>query len=286
MKITTVIVKQVKMTMTSKNLIKKDFRKAFWRTFAMGASWEFSKQLGTGYAYAMTPLLKRIFKGKPEKLKESMRRNTEFFNVSNFCSSLIMGISASMEEKYAEDDDFDPRTISNIKASLMGPLSAIGDSLMMGTWRIICTSIAAAFALKGNVIGPILFILAYNIPTTIVRWYGLKYGYTFGVGFLDKLNSSGAIEKLSYYSSILGMIVIGAMTSNYVVIKTPLSFGKGGAKLTLQGDILNQVVPGLLPLLAVFIMYRMLKKGVNVGWIMLGTFVLGIVCSYFKIFVP
>lgn len=27
----------------------------------MGASWEYSKQLGVGYAYAMTPLLKKIF---------------------------------------------------------------------------------------------------------------------------------------------------------------------------------------------------------------------------------
>lgn len=278
--------RQVQTTMTSEKLTNKDFRKAFWRTFSMGASWEFSKQLGTGYAFAITPLLKKIFKNKPEKLKESLQRNTEFFNVSNFCSSTIMGITASMEEKYAEDDEFDTRIISNIKASLMGPLSAIGDSLVMGTWRIICTSIAATFALKGNVLGPILFILAYNIPCTLVRWYGLKYGYTFGVGFLDKLNSSGAIEKLSYYSSILGMIVIGAMTSNYVVIKTPLSFGKGGAKLTLQGDVLNQIVPGLLSLLAVYIMYKLLKKGVNVGWIMVGTFVVGIVCSYFKIFVP
>ena len=274
------------MTTTSSKLRPKDFRRAFWRTFSMGASWEYSKQLGVGYAYAMTPLLERIFQNKPDKLKESLKRNTEFFNVSNFCASTIMGISASMEERYADSDDFDPNTISNIKASLMGPLSAIGDSLMMGTWRIICTSIATVFALKGNFLGPLLFILAYNIPCTLVRWYGLKYGYQFGVGFLDKLNMSGAFEKLSYYSSILGMIVIGAMTSNYVVINTPLSFGKGKAKLTLQGDVLNQIVPGLLPLLAVFIMYKFLTKGVNVGWIIFGTFVLGIVCSYFKIFVP
>lgn len=269
--------------MTSSNLKKKDFVKAFWRTFSMGASWEYSKQLGVGYAYAMTPLLEKIFKDKPEKLKKSLKRNTEFFNVSNFCSSSIMGVTASMEEKYATDDDFDPTTISSIKASLMGPLSAIGDSLMMGTWRIICTSIAAAFALKGNILGPILFILAYNIPTTLIRWYGLKYGYTMGVSFFDKLGSSDIIGKLSHYSSILGMIVIGAMTSSYVVMKTPISFGKGGAKLSLQTDVFNQIVPGLLSLLATYIMYKLLKKGVSVGWIVLGTFVVGVIFSYFHL---
>jgi len=270
-------------TMTSSNLTKKDFRRAFWRTFSMGASWEFSRQLGVGYAYAMTPLLEKIFKNKPEKLKESLKRNTEFFNVSNFCSSSIMGITASMEEKYAVDDDFDTTSISSIKASLMGPLSAIGDSLMMSTWRIICTSIAAAFALKGSILGPFLFILAYNIPCTLIRWYGLKYGYSMGVSFFDKLSSNDIIGKLSYYASILGMIVIGAMTSSYVVMKTPLTFGKGGAKLSLQSDVFNQIIPGLLPLVATFIMYKLLKKGVKVGWIILGTFVIGVVCSYFKL---
>lgn len=233
----------------------------------MGASWEYSKQLGVGYVYAMTPLLKKIFEKKPEKLKESMERNTEFFNVSNFCSSTIMGITASMEEKYAENDNFDPTTISNIKASLMGPLSAIGDSLMMSTWRIICTSIAAAFALKGYFLGPVIFILAYNIPCTLIRWYGMKYGYTMGVGFFEKLNSSAALEKLSYYSSILGMLVIGAMTSSYVIMNTKISFGEAGSKLSLQKDVFDQILPGLLPLIATFLMYKLLKKGVSECWL-------------------
>ena len=274
------------MIMSSNALTKKDFRKAFWRTFSMGASWEYSKQLGVGYAYAMTPLLEKIFKNQPQKLKESMERNTEFFNVSNFCSSTIMGITASMEEKYADNDEFDPTTISSIKASLMGPLSAIGDSLMMSTWRIICTSIAAAFALKGFFLGPLLFVIAYNLPCTLIRWYGLKYGYSMGVGFFEKLNSSAALEKLSYYSSILGMLVIGAMTSSYVIMNTKISFGEAGSKLSLQKDVLDQILPGILPLLATFLMYKLLKKGVGVGWIILGTFVGGIVCCYFKILVP
>lgn len=271
---------------TSNSLTVKDLRKSFWRTFAMGASWEFSRQLGVGYAYAMTPLLKKIFRDQPDKLKESLERNTEFFNVSNFCSSTIMGITASMEEKYAEDNEFDTTAISNIKVSLMGPLSAIGDSLMMSTWRIICTSIATMFALKGNFLGPLLFIIAYNVPCTIIRWYGLKYGYSMGVGFFEKINNSDAIDKLSYYSSILGMIVIGAMTSSFVVMNTPLTFGQGDAELTLQSDVFDQIVPGLLPLLATFVMYKLLKKGIGVGWIILGTFIVGIICSYFKILVP
>lgn len=107
-----------------------------------------------------------------------------------------------------------------------------------------------------------------------------------GVGFFEKLNSSAALEKLSYYSSILGMLVIGAMTSSYVIMNTKISFGEAGSKLSLQKDVLDQILPGILPLLATFLMYKLLKKGVGVGWIILGTFVVGIVCCYFKILVP
>ncbi|MDN6571966.1 MAG: PTS system mannose/fructose/sorbose family transporter subunit IID, partial [Staphylococcus equorum] len=82
------------------------------------------------------------------------------------------------------------------------------------------------------------------------------------------------------------MLVIGAMTSDYVVMDTPLTFGQGDAKMSLQTDVFDQIVPGLLPLLVTFIMYKLLKKGIGVGWIILGTFVLGILCSYFNILVP
>lgn len=58
----------------------------------------------------------------------------------------------------------------------MGPLSAIGDTLFPATLRILATSLVITMAAAGNVFAPILFLLIYNIPNYLARWYSLKYG--------------------------------------------------------------------------------------------------------------
>ena len=60
-----------------------------------------------------------------------------------------------MEEKNAEQEDFDVDTINSIKLSLMGPLAGIGDSFIWGTLRIIATGVGLSLATQGNVLGPI-----------------------------------------------------------------------------------------------------------------------------------
>ena len=52
-----------------------------------------------------------------------------YYNCTPQTSSFVLGLAASMEEQYAEDqENFNPETISALKTSLMGPLSGIGDS--------------------------------------------------------------------------------------------------------------------------------------------------------------
>ncbi len=46
----------------------------------------------------------------------------------------------------------------------MGPLAGIGDSFIWGTLRIIATGIGISLARQGNILGPILFLLVFNIP--------------------------------------------------------------------------------------------------------------------------
>ena len=64
-----------------------------------------------------------------------------------------------MEEKRAKDPNFDTSSINNVKASLMGPLSGIGDSIFLGTLRIIAAGIGASLCMNGNPFGAILFLL-------------------------------------------------------------------------------------------------------------------------------
>ena len=55
-------------------------------------------------------------------------RHTTWFNATMHINNFIMGLVASMEKQNSEDENFDASSITAVKASLMGPLSGIGDS--------------------------------------------------------------------------------------------------------------------------------------------------------------
>lgn len=108
--------------------------------------------------------------------------------------TLILGISTAMEEENALDENFDTSSINSVKAGLMGPLAGIGDSFMWGTLRIIATGIGTSLAMNGNILGPILFFLLFNIPHVILRYICMMGGYKFGAGFLSKIAAGGLME--------------------------------------------------------------------------------------------
>lgn len=68
----------------------------------------------------------------------------------------------------------------------MGPLAGLGDSFFWGTLRLIATGVGTSLALQGNVLGPILFLLIFNVPHVIVRYLLNRWGYKLGTGFLKR----------------------------------------------------------------------------------------------------
>lgn len=84
-------------------------------------------------------------------------------------TSFIMGLCASMEEQnaQAEEGNFNTESISMIKTSLMGPFAGIGDSFFQGTLRIITFGIGLSFAKQGSILGPILAVGLFAIPSIL-----------------------------------------------------------------------------------------------------------------------
>lgn len=66
-----------------------------------------------------------------------------------------------------------------IKSSLMGPLAGIGDSFFWGVLRVVAAGIAVGMAQAGNILAPFVFLLIFNIPAQLVRYYG-GFGHTLG----------------------------------------------------------------------------------------------------------
>ncbi len=83
---------------------------------------------------------------------------------------------------------------------------------------------------EGQHPGPILFLLVFNVPHILVRWCFTRWGYVLGTGVLQRIQKSGMMESLTYGASIIGLMVVGAMTASMIDITIPLSFGAGEAK--------------------------------------------------------
>lgn len=269
------------MTTSKKNVTKKDLKRLFLRSFALEASWNFERQGHMGFGFAMSDLMEKLYADNKEARAQAGARHLEFFNTSAPLSPFIMGIVASMEEENANNPkDFDPGSITNIKTALMGPLAGIGDSFFWGTLRVIATGVGTSLALNGSILGPLLFLLIYNVPNYAIRYFGVMKGYEFGTSILENIESSGLMKSLMYGASILGLMVIGGMTGNMVSVKVAGSIGQGEDLHMLQ-DILDGILPNLLSLVAVMFIYYLLRKGVKTSYLLFGIFIFGIIAAYF-----
>ena len=198
-------------------------------------------------------------------------------------STALLGITTAMEEKNSQQKNMDATAIDNVKASLMGPLAGLGDSFFWGTLRLIATGIGTSLALKGNILGPILFLLVFNVPHILVRWCFTRWGYVLGTGVLQRIQKSGMMESLTYGASIIGLMVVGAMTASMIDITIPLSFGAGEAKTQVQ-DIINDILPCMLPLVSFGIVYWLLGRKVKPLSIIGGMALVGILGSWIGLF--
>lgn len=269
-------------TVDERKLTKQDLNRVAIRSLGMEWDWNYERQMNMAFCYSMLPVIKKLYPNKDDQVA-AMQRHLEFFNTTPHMSTLILGITAAMEEKNASDPDFETESINNVKVSLMGPLAGIGDSFIWGTLRIIATGVGVSLAAQGNILGPLLFLLLFNIPAQGLRFYLMHAGYKLGSGFLAKVQESGLMDILTYGASVLGLMVIGGMTAENVAITVPLVIGSGETATTL-GDICNTIMPGLLPLAFTLLMYWLVsKKNVKTTTLLVALVVIGLVGSFFGI---
>lgn len=263
-------------------ITKKELNKVFWRSFQMEFSWNYERQMNMAYVYAMIPILKKLYH-KKEDMAPALKRHLEFFNTTPHVVTLILGINAAMEEEHVNDEDFDVATIDSIKTSLMGPIAGIGDSFFWGTLRLIATGVGTSLALQGNILGPLLFLLIFNVPHLLLRYFLTHWGYKLGTGFLKKIQENGMMESLTLGASIIGLMVVGGMTASMIEINLPMEIGTGENAVAVQ-SIFNDIVPQILSLGVFGAVFYLLKKDAKPLTILLGLAVIGILGSLVGIF--
>lgn len=257
---------------------RKMLNRIFLRSFTVFASRAgATKTHAPGFMYSIMPALDRYFKDNKAEHRAAMMRHITWYNITQNVGTFVMGLVASMEKKKAENSKFDAESTVAIKTSLMGPLSGIGDSIFWGVLRVIAAGIGISLASQGSIFGPILFLLIYNIPSILTRYYLTYAGFTLGDTFIQDMYESGSMKLLNKAASTLGLMMIGCMTATMVKFQTKLSIPIKGGKAILMQSYLDQLWKGLVPLALTLLCYWLLSKKVNVNWILLGILVLSLV---------
>lgn len=268
-------------TTAEKKLSRKELMRVFWRSFTINASYQYERQMNQGFAYSLAPVINKLYDKKEDRVAAYTRHN-EFFNVTPMVSPFVMGITAAMEEENANDEQFDPTSINAVKSALMGPLSGIGDSVFWGTLRPLVAGIACSLALAGNAVAPILFFVLFNVFTVACRYFGVTKGYDLGTNFLSKVAASGVMQKVFFGASIVGLLVLGAMTASMVSLNLTLAIGEGESAILIN-DVINGIMPKMLPLLVTLLIYQLIRKGWKVNTLLVAIIVVSIVCCFFGI---
>ena len=290
-------------------LTKADRFKMFLRSYFLLSSFNYERMQNVGVAYTLIPAIKKLYSSKADRAA-ALKRHLEFFNTHPFMANPIFGVTLALEEERANGADVDDAAISGVKIGMMGPLAGAGDPLFWFTLRPIMLSLGASLAVSGNVAGPFVFFILWNIMAAAVKWYTQEFGYRAGTAITDDL-SGGLLQKVTRGASMMGMFVIGSLIQRWVSITfTPvvstvkqqkgayidwkkLPAGAKGlkeaftqyaagrslseTKVTTLQDNLDQLVPGLAALGLTFLCMYLLKHKVSPIVIILGIFVLAIV---------
>lgn len=290
-------------------LTKKDRISVCWRSTFLQGSWNYERMQNGGWAYAMIPAIKKLYTTKEDRAA-ALERHLEFFNTHPYVASPVVGVTLALEEERANGMPIDDVTIQGVKVGMMGPLAGIGDPVFWFTVRPILGALGASLAMAGNILGPIIFFLAWNIIRVGFMWYTQEFGYKAGSRISDDLSGS-LLQDITKGASILGMFILGSLVNRWVSVKfspivstvklsdgafidwNKLPQGAEGIKqalqqqasgmsltdakvTTLQGN-LDSLIPGLAGLLITFICMWLLKKKVSPIVIILGLFAIGIV---------
>lgn len=258
---------------TKKDLVQTSNR----YNFMACNTFNYESQMGPAVAWSMAPVLRKIYKNDDE-YKEALNNHFNYFNSTTCMSSVILGATLAVEEK---DGIKAKETVQSLKTSLMGPFAGVGDTLVWVLWPTIMGSISGYMAQQGNPLGAIVWFIC-NIIFWFLKCKLFQIGYHSGTKLITNLG-----EKLSAFTeaaSIMGLSVVGALIATSVKMTTGLNFKVGEVSLKLQTDILDKIMPSLLPVILTAIVYKLLgnKKWTATKLILL-IIVFSLVCSFFGI---
>lgn len=147
---------------------------ALARSFLIQGSWNYRTLIGSGFAFALLPVLRVIYRDDEEALHGAIERHMGLFNSHPYLSSLALGAVAALE---AEGEE--PAMVERYKTALRGSLGMLGDRLVWVGWRPVCLLAAICLIMAGASwwVSLLIGLVLFNAGQIALRIWGLRLGW-------------------------------------------------------------------------------------------------------------
>ncbi len=157
----------------------------FTRLLAIQGAWNYELLLGNGIGFCLEPVLRLLPGGvHGQRFKEAITRESAYFNAHPYLAAVAVGALARAELSGVPAD-----RIERFRTALCGPLGSVGDRLVWAGWLPFCSLVALVMFGLGMrplaVVGA--FLLSYNAGHFALRIWGLRVGWTRGLGVASAL---------------------------------------------------------------------------------------------------
>lgn len=222
-------------------------RRVFWRCLFLQAAWNRRGMQNLGFAFAIDPALRELYPDPAERLR-ALERHLGFFNCHPYMAAAIVGGAIHHEERVARGEE-PPGAPAAYKATLQGPLAAVGDGFFWTALRPFFGALAAVGALLLGWAAVAAAVVAYNALHLWLRWRFLRDGYRHGdevVLDIRGLSLPARAERLR-----LGAAALCGLAVALIVFRAGASLGAPG---------------GLLAAAAASVGYLALRRGLPLLW--------------------
>jgi mannose/fructose/N-acetylgalactosamine-specific phosphotransferase system component IID len=179
------------------------------RANLLQAAWNFERQQGLGWAFALAPALRTLYPERETRL-ERLAEHTAYFNTQPTLASFALGAAARVEEERAHGAGGDEASMARLKSVLGSTLAALGDRLFWFSLRPLAAAVGVLVAMTrpSHGWGALALWLVYALPHLTMRFGGVAWGYAAGPAVL-----SGAfrdrLEAAVRWMALLGCVVLG-----------------------------------------------------------------------------
>jgi mannose/fructose/N-acetylgalactosamine-specific phosphotransferase system component IID len=179
------------------------------RANLLQATWNFERQQGIGWAFALAPALRRLYPSREQRLAR-LAEHTAYFNTQPTLASIALGAAARLEEERAQGGQADDAGMERLKSVLGSTLAAMGDRLFWFTLRPFAASLGVLLALAAREPGwgAVALWGVYAVPHLALRFAGVGWGYAAGPAILaGRFRES--FERAMRWTAVLGCAVLG-----------------------------------------------------------------------------